>query len=365
MAGRRKAAPRAPSKTDFYILQWPGAVGGADTRARDLIRLLLDCGGFNVKVLPNDLGWLKSDKATADWLASIGVPVLQRSAQLATSMAHRGGVAFACCNFDLFKDDARLLRFVKDAALPFVWANDMMWHSDEELAAIKAGLVNCVLYTSDFHAMRMAVPVRMAKPDALEALVDNYFWPDNHKFMNRPISRGHCVIGKHSRDDWAKYSENFPDFYERLGLADPRYSVMGWGDNQTAKWRWHQFDKSRWTTLPLNAMPVYDFLATLDVYVYNSHHKFVENQSRAIVEAAMSGLPIVAPNKYNFPNQIWHERTGYLWDNYGQCQTYCRRLEADPELRAEMGARASKLAFDIWCDRDRQLRQWSDVLEAL
>lgn len=351
------------SKPYFILLQWPGPTGGADTRARDLLWLLREDGRFQLRCLPNDLGWTKTDPETVALLKELDVPILQRGWPKGLRM---DGIAFACCNFDLFKDDAKLLRPVLDTGLRFVWANDMMWHNEDELKAIKSKLVSTVLYTSDFHAMRMAGQVRAANPDVNEALVDNYFWPDAHKFIDRSgRTNSYCAIGKHSRDDWAKYSENFPDFYEKLGLESPFYRVMGWGKNQTDKWRWHNFDKSRWTMYPLKHMPVYDFLAMLDVYVYNSHHKFVENQSRAIVEAAMSGLPIVAPNKYNFPNQIWHERTGYLWDNYMQCQTYCKRLEADKALRLELGQRASKLAFDVWCDRDRQLRQWNYVMAGL
>ena len=344
---------------NFYFFQWPSKVGGADTRIRDLMLLLLEEKKHRIICVPNDDGWYKSDNMTRMFFESKGV-VFKLPEKLKNYKAKPEDIAVSCCNFNLFTEWHRIQQ-IKDCGFKFIWMNDMMWHSPEEMKAVKEGYIDAILYTSEFHYMRIGGDVKKTNPSVKNFKIDNYFSPINHKFIKRE-AKSVFTIGKHSRPDWAKYSENFPLFYEDLGLQNAKFLVMGWGDNQKEKWKWHKFDKSKWSVLPTDNMPVYDFLGKLDTYVYNSHYKFVENQSRAIVEAAMSGLPIVAPNRYNFPTQIFHERTGFLWDSYEQCQAYCRFLEKDPIERLKMGDRASRLAFEIWCDKEKQLRQWDDVL---
>lgn len=340
---------------NIFIFQWPGRVGGADTRLRDLIPLLVK-GGHKVTVVPNEGSSLTTDIDTYRTLLAAGA-VFEQWPQLGGKLE---GVAIACCNFDLFRQDWRV-RKIKELGLRFIWMNDMMWQDPKELKAVEEGLVDTVLFTSPFHLSRTLPPFRKAKPDIRFGVVENYFRPDGHDFIERKPDEL-FTIGKVSRDDWAKYSESFPSFYEDLGLRNPRFRVMAWGAEQESKWKWHHFD-SRWERLPKDMMPVGDFLAGLDAFVYNSHYKFIENQSRAIVEAALSGLPIVAPNLYNFPNQIFDTRTGFLWNTYEECAAQCRWLEANPAERLAMGKLASQCARAVWCDGDKQLRQWKRILE--
>lgn len=341
---------------NIFIFQWPGRIGGADTRLRDLIPLFVKAG-HSVKVIPNDTPVLTSDIDTYRHVREAGASF----EQWGSLQPGLEGVAISCCNFDLFRQDWRVRR-IRELGLRLVWMNDMMWHDPKELQAVKDGLVDTVLFTSPFHLSRMLGPFRKARPDIRFGIVENYFNPESHDFVERepgPV----FTIGKIARNDWAKYSENFPLFYEDLGLKNPRFRVMAWGPEQTGKWKWHTFD-SRWEFHAQDSMPAHKFLAGLDLFVYNSHYKFIENQSRAIVEAALSGLPIVAPNLYNFPNQIFDTRTGFLWNTYEECAAQCRWLEANPSDRLAMGRLASKCARDVWCDGDKQIRQWERVLNA-
>jgi glycosyltransferase involved in cell wall biosynthesis len=339
---------------DIYVFQWPGRIGGADTRLRDLLPLLTHAG-HKVTVVPNDASTLTSDIETYRAVKEAGA-VFEQWGSLPDKL---DGVAIACCNFDLFRQDWRV-RKIKNMGLRLIWMNDMMWHDPKELEAVKAGLVDQVLFTSPFHLSRMINPFRQANQNIKIGIVENYFDPGSHDSVEREPSDV-FTIGKISRHDWAKYSENFPLFYEDLGLKNPKFSVMAWGPEQTSKWKWHAFD-SRWEFHKQDSMPAHKFLAKLDAFVYNSHYKFIENQSRAIVEAALSGLPIVAPNLYNFPNQIFDTRTGFLWNTYEECAAQCRWLEANPDDRLAMGRLAAKCARDVWCDGEKQMRQWERVL---
>lgn len=342
-------------KPPIYIFQWPGRVGGADTRLRDLIPLLIQAG-HAVTIVPNDAVMLTSDIDTYRLMREAGA----KFEQWPNLPKKLEGLAIACCNFTLFREDWRVHR-LKDTGLRFIWMNDMMWHDPKELEAAGKGLLDIILFTSPFHLSRMLGPFRQAKQDIKIGIVENYFRTDVHETVDRKPGEV-FTIGKIARHDWAKYSENFPLFYEDLGLKKPRFRVMAWGEEQTAKWKWHHFDE-RWELIPQDSMPSHEFLAGLDAFVYNSHYKFVENQSRAIVEAALSGLPIVAPNQYNFPNQIFDTRTGFLWNTYEECAAQCRWLEANPGDRLSMGRLAAKCAQDIWCDGDKQMRQWERVLQ--
>ena len=67
------------------------------------------------------------------------------------------------------------------------------------------------------------------------------------------------------------------------------------------KFKWFDFN-DKWDLLVENQENTIDFLKSLDIYVYNSHYKFVETQCRATIEAMLTGLPVVAPLKFNFSN---------------------------------------------------------------
>jgi glycosyltransferase involved in cell wall biosynthesis len=102
-------------------------------------------------------------------------------------------------------------------------------------------------------------------------------------------------------------------------------------------------------------------LESIDVFLYNCNSEFIENQSRAVVESQLTGCPVVAPNKWNFPNMIWSQRTGYLWDNLEELREALADL-SNYEFRTKMGRFASDCSRDIWCDSVSAKRKWNGVL---
>ena len=168
---------------NFFIFQWPSKIGGADTRAYDLIHLLLETKKHTVTCVTNDSGWFKADPDTKAYLESIGV-VFKLPQFLHHYKATQDDIGFSCCNFKLFEEKHRL-ESIKRTGMKFIWANDMMWHKEQEIEAIKEGLVDCVLYTSIFHHSKMAYAVRMANKNVKEMLVDNYFMRENHRYVER------------------------------------------------------------------------------------------------------------------------------------------------------------------------------------
>jgi len=339
-------------KTDLYVFQWISDLGGADTRLKELLVLLKD--DFNITCIPNDEFRLK-EKRNTDFLDSLGVKYC-----MPESLPDKvEGFAYANCNFRLFSEKSRI-DFVNSKRLKLLWSNDMMWTTKEEVEAIKRGQVGCCLFTSPFHWSILGKKVFEAKPDQKAAILENYFDSSTWKYFERP-RRDFAVFGKVSRDDPMKFSEDFPVFYESATLGvDARYRVMGWGDRQTKRYSWFDFSE-RWETLKTNAEPTQEFLNSIDVFLYNCNHKFTENQSRAIIEAQLTGCPVVAPNKWNFPNMVWDQRTGFLWGDIEGAREACRAL-SDYETRRKMGRLASECTRDIWCDAEAARRKWQSVL---
>jgi glycosyltransferase involved in cell wall biosynthesis len=339
-------------KTDLYIFQWISDLGGADTRLKDLLVLLKD--DFNITCIPNDEFRLK-EKHNTDFLDRLGVKYCMPSGL----PKKPEGFAYANCNFRLFKEPDRL-DFIRSLSLKFLWSNDMMWTAGEELDGIVKGKVDCCLFTSPFHFNHVSPAILSAKPDQKVAILDNYFDSSTWPYFERP-RRPTVVCGKVSRDDFLKFSDDFPVFYESATrLVPATYRVMGWSSPLAKKYEWFDFS-DRWSLLGTNQVGTVDFLNSIDVFLYNCNRDFIENQSRAIVEAQLTGCPVVAPNKWNFPNMVWDQRTGYLWNDLEELREAVADL-SNYEFRTKMGRLASSCTREIWCDSSSAKRKWNAVL---
>jgi glycosyltransferase involved in cell wall biosynthesis len=342
-------------KPNLYVFQWISDLGGADTRLKELLVLLKD--DFNLTCIPNDEFRLK-EKHNTDFLDSLGAKYCMPS-QLSGKLE---GYAYANCNFRLFREKNRL-DFIKDSGLKFIWSNDMMWTSKEELDGISEGKVDLVLFTSPFHKSVIGESIFSANPDQKGAILDNYFDSSTWPYVEREF-REFVVCGKVSRDDLMKFSEDFPVFYESATKGLPvRYSVMGWSQKLFKKYDWFSFS-DRWNLMPVNFMKTQDYFSSIDVFLYNCNHKFIENQSRAIIESQLSGVPVVAPNKWNFPNMVWGGRTGILWNDMDELKEGLSDL-MNYEFRKKMGKMSSEVTRDIWCDSISAKRKWGVIINYL
>jgi len=338
------------SKTNLYVFQWISDLGGADTRLKELLILLKD--EFNIVCIPNDSFRLK-EKHNTDFLDYHGIKYKDR-AELPKKLK---GFAYANCNFRLFKEKERI-QFIKDSGLDFLWSNDMMWTTNEELNAIKEDYVSCCLFTSPFHRNALWPKVFNANPKQKAAIIDNYFDSSTWPYVSRP--KRNMVCGKVSRDDHMKFSEDFPIFYESAAPNSAEFFVMGWSDSLSKKYSWFNFS-NRWRLAKTNQLKTQDYFSSIDVFLYNCNYKFTENQSRAIIESQLTGCPIVAPNKWNFPNMIWNQRTGFLWENIEECKEALEYL-SDYEIRTKVGKMASNYTRDIWCDSVAAKKNWNSLL---
>lgn len=106
------------------------------------------------------------------------------------------------------------------------------------------------------------------------------------------------VIGRHSRDDamkWPEDMETMKAVYPTSGEPDVR--VMGGSKAPLAVLRSRTVPPA-WTVHRMNAIPVKQFLNTLDFFVFYQNSKATEAFGRAILEAVAAGLVVILPPHY-------------------------------------------------------------------
>lgn len=336
-----KAQPR------LYVFGWPSFLGGADTKLAHLFRLLHR--SFQITVIPNDAKQLEERVWTRE-LDALGIKYVS-SDQLPSRLT---GVALSLCNGSFFTGG--LAARARECGLKIIWSGEMMWHLDGEVDAVKQGLVDKLLYTSEVQRKALA-PEHGKLP---WAITGNYVDPGCFPFRER--RHGTFTIGRLSRADPDKYPEDFPVFYESLGLGDVRFRVMAWSDELRAKYRWHKFD-SQWELLEAEAERQVPFLHSLDLFVYPLGHHFVESWGRSTVEAMLTGaIPLVPPG-HHLENLLEHGRSGFICHDFQDYQEHAQRLSRDFELRRRIARCCREHAEHHLCNAAEHLKVWREALQ--
>ena len=342
-------------KPNLYVFQWISDLGGADTRLKDLLILLHQ--DFSITCIPND-DFRLNEKHNTEFLDNLKIKYCSASA-LPKKI---DGFAYSNCNFRIFSEKKRINQ-IKDMGLKFLWSNDMMWSTPEELEEIAKGNVDCMLLTSPFHRDALIEKVLEANSGQKTAIIKNYFDSTSWPYFER-AQKSFVSCGKVSRDAFDKYSENFPVFYESATQHLPvNYKIMGWNASLADKYSWFKFS-DKWEFLPANAQKTQLWLSNLDIFLYDCNFTFIENQSRTIIESQLTGCPVVAPNKWNFPNMVWDQRTGFLWDDLDQLKDALAQL-MEGQIRMKMGKLASEATRAVWSDPFAAKREWFKLLDAL
>ena len=344
---------------NIYFFQWISDLGGADTRLKELIQLFAETGRYNLFCIPNDVNRLQ-EQENVNFLNRYGVKTLAwEELPIKTE-----GYAIAFCNFRLFQDSWRLEK-IKKIGLKFIWSNDMMWSSKEEGAAIEQKLVSSVIFTSDFHKKQL-LKVNPLFAKLKSFIIPNYFHSDNYiKAPKKESLKNKFVVGKLSRADEMKFGENFPLFYDKMPIENPKFRIMGWQQKLSDKFKWFEFNKERWELLTENQETILGFLSQLDLYVFNAHHDYIENQTRSMIEAQLLGIPAIVPNYGNFPNMIWHGRNGFIYNNIEECYKYVNLLQKDRDLYNEISNNSFDLSKTVWTNSNAQLKYWESIFKSI
>lgn len=333
-------------KPNLHIFGWPAYISGADTKLAHLIFLLSKT--FEITVIPNDSKWLKD----AHWVkkfrqAGIHISLLN---QLPSKL---NGVGLALSNHCFFTH--QIAHQAKAKGLRIIWSSEMMWHHPGELQAVADGVIDKVLYVSEFQKKTLEINYGGLP----SAITGNYIDPALFPWHERPVRA--FTIGRLSRAAWEKYPENFPAFYEAIGPDACRYLVMAWSPELRKKYQWHNFDH-RWDLLnPLQETPV-KFLNSLDVFVYPLGHHFRESWGRSTVEAMLTGCVPVVPKGHHFPNLIHHGESGFMCDDVEEYREVVKKLFYDLPFRRKLAAQCRRHAVDHLCNAEEHLKIWTDAL---
>jgi glycosyltransferase involved in cell wall biosynthesis len=344
---------------NIYFFQWISDLGGADTRLKELVQLLSSMGQYNLFSIPNDDSRLQ-ESHNAAFLKKHNVKTISWK-ELPDK---DNGIAISFCNFRLFSEKWRVEK-IKSMGLKFVWSNDMMWTTPAECEAIENKYVDAVIFTSEFH--KYILQNKSGQFSKVKNfIVPNYFNFENYVKLDKYTTlKDKFVVGKLSRADEMKFSENFPLFYDKMPINNPKFRIMGWNDKLQKKFGWFDFDSNRWDLLPENKESIIQFLSQLDLYVFNTHHEYIENQTRSLIEAQLLGIPALVPNYGNFPNMIWHGRNGFVYKNNEECYRYANLINKNPDLYKELSYNSKDLSKTIWTNKEYHLNLWENIFNNL
>ena len=336
----------SPERPPIYIVGWPGRIGGASTKIAHLIRLLHQ--RFDLTVA------LPQKQFIGDCeVRSLTEPFGVRLIFWKSIAKHSEAVALVICDKEFFTTSRA--RFLKEQGLKVVWSNEMMFPFNGEEAAAKEGIVDRVLFVSDFQA-RIFRHIYQGVPSLITG---NYIDPDDYAWKNRRNFA--FTIGRLSRADVHKYPLDFPVFYQELGLRDVRYRVMAWNSELQKQYRWHRFGPE-WDLLPANKEPALKFLYGLDLFVYPLGHRIKESWGRAVVEAMLTGCVPLVPTGHQFDKLMVNGESGFICDKFSDWKAAVHELYENYPLRQKMARAASDYAREHLCNPEEHRKRWIEAL---
>jgi len=366
-----------------YIFGWPGAVGGASTKLAHLLRLLHR--RFPIVLVPNE----RDDLENAHWNRFIDA--LEVQSCIFEELPNRlEGWGLALCNFEFLLSPK--WAEVRSRGLKMTWSNEMMWTHPGELGRIFTGLVDQVLYVSAVQRACLEPQFYQAWTGSLHApplskssealsgeikynssvlrwsMTGNYIDPALFAEKERRLKSPEepLAIGRLSRADPGKFPDDFPSFYEGLGVRRAKFRVMAWNNDLSARWCTHDFD-DRWELLPAMHEDPSQFLRSLDLFVYSLRTDFRESWGRSIVEAMLSGVVPLLPEStdHHLRNLVKHGESGFLCRNAKEFGYYAQMLDNDRKLLFDCSCRAREDAVNRLCVADEHLLSWERAFPEL
>jgi glycosyltransferase involved in cell wall biosynthesis len=329
-----------------FLMGVPGRLGGASTKLLHLIRLLHD--DFDLTFLAPEM-WVLKDKEVRHVLEPFALPC-----HLLKTLPKRiEGVCFAMCDPTFFTSGRALE--LRNRGVKVVWSNEMMFPFKGEAEAASQGLVNRVLFVSEFQASTFADMYRGVP----SFMTGNYIDPDDYSWRDRksPV----FTLGRLSRADVYKYPLDFPVFYEEMGLKEVRYRVMAWSPELQKQYRWHRFGPE-WELLPANKQSALSFLYSLDVFLYPLGHRVKESWGRAVVESMLTGAVPVVPAGHQFHKLMVHGESGFICKEFQEFKAVVRELYENYPLRMRISRQGSEYAREHLCNPEEHRRTWIEAL---
>lgn len=141
------------------------------------------------------------------------------------------------------------------------------------------------------------------------------------------------VIGRYSRDNVLKFPESPADLLQAYP-EDPNCRIRLMGGVKSCPEILGEYPvPANWELLPYGSMPVKEFLASIDFFVYFDNDRIVEAFGRSILEAMASGCVVILPHKFQ---EVFGE--GALYAAPAEVAGLIKSIHADPQRYAELSA---------------------------
>lgn len=334
------------SKPPLYICGIPGRMGGASTKILHLIGLLHQ--EFSITVVAPEI-WVQKDKDVKRALGPQGISCIR----IQDLPNKTDAVVLGICDRDFFSA-GRALKF-KQRGFRVVWSNEMMFPFKGEAEAAAAGLIDRVLFVSEFQQRAFGM-IHNRTPSLITG---NYIDPEDYRFRERrhPV----FSIGRLSRPDPAKFPLDFPVLYEELGLQDAKFRIMAWSQELQKIYRWHRFGP-QWELLNAQQESALHFLYSLDVFLYPLGHRVKESWGRSVVEAMLTGCVPVVPTGHQFHTLISHGETGFICSQFEGFRAAVLELYQNYPSRLTMAIAGAQFAREQLCAPEKHRNLWLRAL---
>lgn len=304
----------------------------------------------NLTVVPNNRQQLGQRQWT-DWLDGLNIQYC-RSDQLPNGLT---GYGIAFSNPDFFSH--RICHRARELGLKVIWSNGRLAHPEGESDAIRAGLVDKMLYVSEVQKTAQTREYGSVP----SAFTGNYIAPSLFPFQER--RNAHFTIGRLSGPAPEMYPEDFPVLYECLDLPAGRFRVMAWDERVAEKYKWHRFDH-RWSLLPVGQETPADFLHSLDLFVGPPGQFQGKSGDRSTIEAMLTGcIPLVPPGSHTGSLVVSGE-TGFICHDFQEYRQHAHQLFYDYELRCRMARQGRDHAVNRLCRTEEHRRVWLEEVFA-
>lgn len=347
-------------KSRLFIFGWPSHVGGADTKLNHLLPVLRDIG-YEIMCVVNAPSQLEQ-KEWVERVESLGITYGMKE-DIPNDV--EGEIALSLCN--PYFHNQGFCEYAKTVKkLKVIWSSEMMWHHDQELANVKKGWVDKVLYVSEVQKKVLEPGYEQNQPGTPWSMTGNFVDPDEFPYYLRPSSP--FAIGRLSRADSYKFPEDFPVFYDEITADIPdrvEYHVMGWKEELEEKYKWFKYKGNQryWFFYPENHITTNEFLRKIHIHAYPLGHNFVESWGRSTVEAMLTGAIPISFSRHHISELVEHGYSGYILDDIYDWKQVVEELYLDKAKRTIMGKRCADYARDTHCDIEVHKKIWEEALK--
>lgn len=151
----------------------------------------------------------------------------------------------------------------------------------------------------------------------------------------------HAKLIRHNSQGDAKWPKDINEFIQSVNEID---SKIEWYCMPPASWL---MDGDGIFKFKVNEVPVHQFLAKGNCFIYNLPDGYSDQGPRVIIEAMASGLPVIADNRWGAKDRV-PEEAGWLCDTREDYLQAIRDIAGLPSLLATKGKAARKFALDTF-----------------